>query len=259
MARHVCPDCAGEVQEDWWVCPNCSAALDFPPAPPVASVAPMASTPPAFAEAITEDLVLDMPPAPDPEIVEVDLEEEEADPPRLELSFLTEVVDPAAARSIPPPAADVGSYRMTESLPSPPAERLDFLGLSAERSSLAPHGRPSVDAPNHQALRELLDAATKAEVAKNIDEAVELLEQVVEVRPDASVYHRLGVLLATHTPYHARAQELLETAISLAPTNTAYSRSLVRVQETIAERKRAEVEPRDLRRSISALISGKTP
>lgn len=256
MARLVCPDCAGEVQQDWWVCPNCSAALDFPPPPPPLAI----STPPAFAEAITEDLVLEIPPAPEPEVVEVELEDEApAAPPRLELSFLTEVMDPAASRSIPPPVADVGSYRMTESLPSPPVERLDFLGLSTERSSMAPQGRHSVDAPNHQALRELLDAATKAEVAKNIDEAVELLEQVVEVRPDASVYHRLGVLLATHTPYHARAQALLETAISLAPTNTAYSRSLVRVQETIAERKRAEVEPRDLRRSISALISGKTP
>lgn len=253
MSPPVCPDCAGEVQEDWWVCPNCSAALDFPPAPP------LASTPPAFSEAITEDLVLDMPAAPEPEVVEIDLDEEAPDPPRLELSFLTEVVDPAVSRSVPPLAADVGSYRMTESLPSPPAERLDFLGITPDRTSLVPHARPSIDAPNHQALRELLDAATKAEVAKNIDEAVELLEQVVEVRPDASVYHRLGVLLVTHTPYHARALALLETAISLAPTNTAYSRSLVRAQETIAERKRADAEPRDLRRSISSLISGKTP
>ena len=118
-------------------------------------------------------------------------------------------------------------------------------------------GRATHDLPGAYPVRLLLDAATKAEQAKRVDEAIELLEQAVEARPDASVYHRLGVLLATHTPYHARARALLETAIALAPTNTAYPRSLARFVDAL-EAKTKSQDPRDLVRSLTSLLGKPT-
>jgi tetratricopeptide (TPR) repeat protein len=80
--------------------------------------------------------------------------------------------------------------------------------------------------------RQLADRALDAERAGRVDDAIRFLEEAIaaEPRTDASYYNRLGVLLALKRGQFQRGQQLLETALELAPGNLGYEQNLERVK-----------------------------
>jgi tetratricopeptide (TPR) repeat protein len=77
--------------------------------------------------------------------------------------------------------------------------------------------------------RELYDQATEAENAGDADRAIALLEQAIGVSKQAPFMNRLGVILAMKKREFARAQQLVEQAIELAPDNAAYEKNLQKI------------------------------
>lgn len=77
--------------------------------------------------------------------------------------------------------------------------------------------------------RELYDQATRAEELGEVDQAIELLEKALQEAKEAMYYNRLGVLLAMKKKQFLRAQELIETALKIAPGNQTYQHNLGKV------------------------------
>jgi hypothetical protein len=77
--------------------------------------------------------------------------------------------------------------------------------------------------------RELYDMATQKEEMGDVDEAIALLERAMHESKEPAFYNRLGVLMAVKKKDFTRAQQLIETAISMAPSNTTYQHNLGKV------------------------------
>jgi hypothetical protein len=77
--------------------------------------------------------------------------------------------------------------------------------------------------------RELYDQATRAEEMGEVDQAIELLEKALGEAKEAIYYNRLGVMLAMKKKQFIRAQELIETALKIAPGNQTYQHNLGKI------------------------------
>jgi hypothetical protein len=84
--------------------------------------------------------------------------------------------------------------------------------------------------------RELYDLATQKEEIGDVDEAIALLEKAIKEAKEPAFYNRLGVILATKKHEFARAQQLIELAIDMAPNNTTYQHNLGKVLSMAATR-----------------------
>jgi hypothetical protein len=95
-------------------------------------------------------------------------------------------------------------------------------------------------APGRAREVELFEKAQEAEMRGDFKEAVKLLEQAIQAKPDAAgLYNRLGVVLATRLKEFDRAFTVLEKAIELDPDNPSFKNNLGKVlawQEAASER-----------------------
>ncbi len=83
--------------------------------------------------------------------------------------------------------------------------------------------------------RVLYDKATDAEQSGDIDRAVGLLEDAIKEAKEPAFYNRLGVILAMKKFEFVRAQQLIETALELAPGNPTYEHNLHKVLQMAAK------------------------
>lgn len=90
-----------------------------------------------------------------------------------------------------------------------------------KRASPGPAGRSKA--------REYYDAATEAENAGDVDEAIAMLEKAIAESKQPAFLNRLGVVLAMKKHDFVRAQSLIEEAISLAPGNVTYEKNLHKI------------------------------
>jgi tetratricopeptide (TPR) repeat protein len=93
----------------------------------------------------------------------------------------------------------------------------------------SPGGANLSPAATKSRARELYDQATERENAGDVDEAIALLEKALHESKEPAFYNRLGVMLAMKKRDFVRAQQLIETAISMAPSNTTYQHNLGKV------------------------------
>lgn len=109
---------------------------------------------------------------------------------------------------------------------SPDDERFQGLFAQLTQTKVPPKNRTLLRHPQAQAY---FEAATKAEMAGEINRTVELLERALKHGEEAAVLNRLGVILAMKKKEFARAQRLLERASELDPKNPAYLHNLSKV------------------------------
>lgn len=77
---------------------------------------------------------------------------------------------------------------------------------------------------------ELFEAAQEAEGRGDFEEAVQLLEAALKIKPNfAQIWNRLGVVQATRLKRYDRALECVQRAMELDPSNAAYMNNLGKV------------------------------
>jgi tetratricopeptide (TPR) repeat protein len=103
--------------------------------------------------------------------------------------------------------------------------------------------------------RELYDQATEAENGGDVERAIALLEQAITLSKQAPFLNRLGVILAMKKREFARAQQLVEQAIDLAPDNGAYEKNLQKILSMAATSDiRRQNEDKDQKKGLLGLL-----
>ena len=85
------------------------------------------------------------------------------------------------------------------------------------------------DGPQSSLAMQQYERATAAEKAGNIDQAIAALYKALSFAKDAPIYNRLGVMLAMKKTEFKEARKMIETAISLDPSNPRYQHNLQKV------------------------------
>lgn len=89
--------------------------------------------------------------------------------------------------------------------------------------------------PRNPAALELFEAAGHMEQRGDIDGAIAALERATTISKEATIYNRLGVILATRKRDFVRAQQMLEEATRLAPDDPTYVHNLGKVLAVVAQ------------------------
>lgn len=103
----------------------------------------------------------------------------------------------------------------------------------------------------------LFEKAGRAEM-RDPEGAIALLEEAIEIEPDARVLNRLGVILAMRKQNYERGRSLLEQAIRLSPENDTYRHNLEKVlmMASACEEEERRNQPKP-RKSVFGLFSKK--
>jgi tetratricopeptide (TPR) repeat protein len=91
----------------------------------------------------------------------------------------------------------------------------------------------------------LFEGAIHAEAANDIDEAIRLLQEAINLSKTPQYLNRLGVIFAARKHEPERALNLLEAACRLAPAHKTYRKNLEHIESLLAANTPSSAKPRE--------------